>query len=189
MLLVLPLLPSPSILIIEAILTTTTFVTGATLTKTTFVTGAILYTWATLSTSPTDISLSTGVTLIIAVTLVTGAILFTWATLSTTPTDISLSTGAIGVTLATEALLFPGLQTPFSLLGVLYLLAILVLHLLLVLIGQLKLLVLFLLLALVLNKSRYVLRKICKRSHNYRQTVLEFKYVKRATFYCQTSHH
>jgi hypothetical protein len=62
-----------------------------------------------------------------------------------------------------------------------------VLHLLLVVIGQLKLLVLFLLLALVLNKSRYVLRKICKRSHNYRQTVLEFKYVKRATFYCQTS--
>ena len=91
----------------------------------------------------------TGGTLIIAVTLVTGAILFTWATLSTTPTDISLSTGAIGVTLATEALLFPGLQTPFFLLGVLYLLAILVLHLLLVLIGQLKLLVLFLLLALV----------------------------------------
>ena len=130
MLLVLPLLPSPSILIIEAILTTTTFVTGATLTKTTFVTGAILYTWATLSTSPTDISLSTGVTLIIAVTLVTGAILITWATLSTTPTDISLSTGAIGVTLATEALLSPGLWTPFSLLGVLYLLTILVLHLL-----------------------------------------------------------
>ena len=106
-------------------------------------THAILYTWATLSTSPTDISLSTGVTLIIAVTLVTGASLFTWATLSTTPTDISLSTGAIGVTLATEALLFPGLQTPFSLLGVLYLLAILELHLLLVLIGQLKLLLLF----------------------------------------------
>ena len=152
-------------------------------------THAILYTWATLSTSPTDISLSTGVTLIIAVTLVTGAILFTWATLSTTPTDNSLSTGAIGVTLATEALLSPGLLTLFSLLGVLYLLAILELHLLLVLIGQLKLLVLFLLLALVLNKSRYVLRKICKRSHNYRQTVLEFKYVKRATFYCQTSHH
>ena len=47
-------------------------------------------TWATLSTSPTDISLSTGV-----VTLVTGVILFTWATLSMTP-DISLSTGAIG---------------------------------------------------------------------------------------------
>merc|ERR1711997_322452 len=90
LLLILPLLPSPSILIIEAILTTTTFVTGATLTKTTFVTGAILYTWATLSTSPTDISLSTGVTLIIAVTLVTGAILFTWATLSITPTDNSL---------------------------------------------------------------------------------------------------
>ena len=189
LLLVLPLLPSPAILAIEAILTTTTFVTGATLTKTTFVTGAILYTWATLSTSPTDISLSTGVTLIIAVTLVTGAILFTWATLSTTPTDISLSTGAIGVTLATEALLSPRLLTLFSLLGVLSLIAILVLHLLLVLIGQLKLLVLFLLLALVLNKSRYVLRKICKRSHNYRQTVLEFKYVKRATFYCQTSHH
>ena len=152
-------------------------------------THAILYTWATLSTSPTDISLSTGVTLIIAVTLVTGASLFTWATLSTTPTDISLSTGAIGVTLATEALLSPRLLTLFSLLGVLSLIAILVLHLLLVLIGQLKLLVLFLLLALVLNKSRYVLRKICKRSHNYRQTVLEFKYVKRATFYCQTSHH
>ena len=144
-------------------------------------THAILYTWATLSTSPTDISLSTGV-----VTLVTGVILFTWATLSMTPTDISLSTGA---TLATEALLSPRLLTLFSLLGVLSLLAILVLHLLLVLIGQLKLLVLFLLLALVLNKSRYVLRKICKRSHNYRQTVLEFKYVKRATFYCQTSHH
>ena len=88
MLLILPLLPSPSILIIEAILTTTTFVTGATLTKTTFVTGAILYTWATLSTSPTDISLSTGVTPIIAVTLVTGPILFTWATLS--PTDLTL---------------------------------------------------------------------------------------------------
>ena len=112
-------------------------------------THAILYTWATLSTSPTDISLSTGVTLIIAVTLVTGAILFTWATLSMTHTYISLSTGAIGVTLATEALLCPGLRTPFSLLGVLYLLAILELHLLLVLIGQLKLLVLFLLLALV----------------------------------------
>ena len=62
LLLVLPLLPSPAILAIEAILTTTTFVTGATLTKTTFVTGTILYTWATLSTSPTDISLSTGVT-------------------------------------------------------------------------------------------------------------------------------
>ena len=31
-------------------------------------THAILYTWATLSTSPTDISFSTGVTLIIAVT-------------------------------------------------------------------------------------------------------------------------
>ena len=91
---------------------------------------AILYTWATLSTSPADISFSTGVTLIIAVTLVTGAILITWATLSTTPTDISLSTGAIGVTLATEALLSPGLWTPFSLLGVLYLLTILVLHLL-----------------------------------------------------------
>ena len=56
-------------------------------------------------------------------------------------------------------------------------------------ISQLKLLVLFLLLALVLNKSRYVLKKICKRSHNYCQTVLEFKYVKRTTFYCQTSHH
>ena len=152
-------------------------------------THAILYTWANLSTSPTDISLSTGVTPIIAVTLVTGAILITWATLSTTPTDISLSTGAIGVTLATEALLSPRLLTLFSLLGVLSLIAILVLHLLLVLIGQLKLLVLFLLLALVLNKSRYVLRKICKRSHNYCQTVLEFKYVKRATFYCQTSHH
>ena len=152
-------------------------------------THAILYTWATLSTSPTDISLSTGVTLIIAVTLITDAILFTWATLSMTPTDISLSTGAIGVTLATESLLSPRLLTLFSLLGVLSLIAILVLHLLLVLIGQLKLLVLFLLLALVLNKSRYVLRKICKRSHNYRQTVLEFKYVKRATFYCQTSHH
>ena len=54
-------------------------------------THAILYTWATLSTSPTDISLSTGV-----VTLVTGVILFTWATLSMTPTDISLSTGTIG---------------------------------------------------------------------------------------------
>ena len=53
-------------------------------------THAILYTWATLSTSPTDIILSTGV-----VTLVTGVI-FTWATLSMTPTDISLSTGAIG---------------------------------------------------------------------------------------------
>ena len=37
LLLILPLLPSPSILAIEAILTTTTFVTGATLTKTTFV--------------------------------------------------------------------------------------------------------------------------------------------------------
>ena len=61
-------------LIIEAILTTTTFVTGATLTKTTFVTGAILYTWATLSKSPTEISLSTGVTPIIAVTLVTSPI-------------------------------------------------------------------------------------------------------------------
>ena len=73
-------------------------------------THAILYTWATLSTSPTDISLSTGVTLIIAVTLVTDAILFTWATLSMTPTDISLSTGAIGVTLATETLLSPGLR-------------------------------------------------------------------------------
>ena len=93
-------------------------------------THAILYTWATLSTGPTDISLSTGVTLIISVTLVTGAILFTWATLSMTPTDISLSTGAIGVTLATEALLSPGLWTPFFLLGVLYLLTILVLHLL-----------------------------------------------------------
>ena len=68
LLLILPLLPSPAIRAIEAILTMTTFVTGATLTKTTFVTGAILYTWATLSTSPTDISLSTGVTLIIAVT-------------------------------------------------------------------------------------------------------------------------
>ena len=88
-------------------------------------THAILYTLATLSTSPTDIILSTGV-----VTLVTGVILFTWATLSMTPTDISLSTGAIGVTLATEALLSPGLWTPFSLLGVLYLLTILVLHLL-----------------------------------------------------------
>ena len=76
LLLVLPLLPSPAILAIEAILTTTTFVTGATLTKTTFVTGAtltkttfvtgdILFTWATLSTR--DL-LSTGVTLIIAVT-------------------------------------------------------------------------------------------------------------------------
>ena len=67
--------------------------------------------------------------------------------------------GAIGVTLATEALLSPGLLTLFSRLGVLSLITILVLHLLLVLIGQLKLLVLFLLLALVLNKSRYVLRK------------------------------
>ena len=91
----------------------------------------------------------TGVTPIIAVTLVTGAIHFTWGTLSTTPTDISLSTGAIGVTLATEVLLSPGLLMLFSLLGVLSLLAILVLHLLQVLIGQLKLLVLFLLLALV----------------------------------------
>ena len=55
------------------------------------------------------------------------------------PTDISLSTGAIGVTLATEALLSTGLRTLFSLLGVLYLLALLVLlHLLLVLIGQLN---------------------------------------------------
>ena len=51
-------------------------------------THAILYTWANLSTSPTDISLSTGVTPIIAVTLVTGPILFTWATLS--PTDLTL---------------------------------------------------------------------------------------------------
>ena len=93
-------------------------------------THAILYTWATLSTSPTDISFSTGGTLIIAVTLVTSPILFTWATLSTTPTDISLSTGAIGVTLATEVLVSPGLLMLFSLLGVLSLLAILVLHLL-----------------------------------------------------------
>ena len=50
MLLILPILPSPAILAIEAILTTTTFVTGATLTKTTFVIGDILFTWATLST-------------------------------------------------------------------------------------------------------------------------------------------
>ena len=51
LLIVLPLLLSPSLLAIEAILTMTTFVTVATLTKTTFVTGAIIYTWATLSTS------------------------------------------------------------------------------------------------------------------------------------------
>ena len=127
--------------------------------------------------------------LLVLHSLPTHAILYTWATLSTTPTDISLSTGAIGVILATEVLLSPRLLTLFSLLGVLSLIAILVLHLLLVVIGQLKLLVLFLLLALVLNKSCYVVKKICKRSHNYRQTVLEFKYVKRATFYCQTSHH
>ena len=49
LLLVLPLLPSPAILAIEAILTTTTFVSDA-----------IHFTWATLST---DISLCTGATL------------------------------------------------------------------------------------------------------------------------------
>ena len=31
--------------------------------------------------------------------------------------------------------------------------------------------------------------KMCKRETNYCQTVLEYKYVKRATFYRQTRHH
>ena len=57
LLLLLVLFSILGLLFLRALLTTT-FVTGATLTKTTFGTGGILYTWATLSTSPTDISLS-----------------------------------------------------------------------------------------------------------------------------------